>query len=78
MVIKWIKGFLKHPINVIKGNLFRFTGENELLYMKRYYGHCRHCKERESSPIGDICGICGCPFQSKLRLEDESCDLLKW
>lgn len=36
------------------------------------------CSEKENTPIGVICGICGCPLDSKLRILEETCKLKKW
>lgn len=76
-LIKWIKGFINHPFRVIKGNWFRFKDKNTLLYIKRYR-HCNFCNDKESSPIGEICGLCGCPLKSKLRIKEETCELNRW
>lgn len=30
------------------------------------------------TPIGEVCGLCGCPLKSKLRVKNEKCELDKW
>lgn len=77
LIIKWIIGALKHPISIIKGNIFRIKNINFKLYLNRY-AKCKFCENNENSPIGEICGICGCPLKSKLRLPEETCDLNRW
>lgn len=74
---KWIIGILNHPINIIKGNWFRFNKQNNILYTDRYK-HCKFCKELENTPIGEVCGLCGCPLDSKLRVAEEKCELNNW
>lgn len=74
---KWIKGAYKHPINIIKGNLKNLKDENRDLYEARYE-FCKVCSEKEDTPIGEVCGICGCPLKTKLRLEEETCELDKF
>lgn len=77
MVKKWIKGILNHPINIIKGNWYRLINKHYWLYYARY-ARCKHCKELEDTPIGEVCGLCGCPLDSKLRVIEEKCELDKW
>lgn len=74
---KWFKAIVTHPISIIKGNYFRVKQLNTLLYLSRYR-HCKNCRELENTPIGEVCGICGCPLKSKLRLLEETCDLNRW
>ena len=75
--MKWLVGIFTHPINIIKGNWFRFTNKYEKLYYSRYK-ECIFCEERQKSPIGEICGLCGCPLESKLRIAEEICELDRW
>lgn len=79
MIVKWLNAvFSKHIVSVIKGNWMRLTGGNTRLYHIRRRS-CMSCTERESvKGVGEICGICGCPLKSKLRVEDEKCGLNKW
>lgn len=74
---KWVKGILSHPFSIFKGNWFRITNQKKSLYNKRYE-ICRNCPEIENTPIGEVCGICGCPLKSKLRVKEEMCELDKW
>lgn len=74
---KWIIGIFTHPINIIKGNWRNIKNKNKDLYNNRYE-FCRFCAERQDSPIGEICGICGCPLKTKLRVEEETCELDKF
>ena len=74
---KWIIGLFTHPISIIKGNWFRFKDENHKLYTIRYK-KCRFCEKKENTPIGEVCGLCGCPLESKLRVAEETCELNKW
>lgn len=74
---KWIKGAYTHPINIIKGNWFRILDKNIRLYDRRYK-QCINCSEKENTPVGEVCGLCGCPLESKLRVEEEACELNKW
>ena len=74
---KWIIGLFTHPISIIKGNWFRFKDKNHKLYTFRYK-KCKFCKEKENTPIGEVCGLCGCPLKSKLRVIEEKCELDKW
>ena len=78
MVIKWIKAFFStHIINIIKGNFRRLFNIRPNYYEERYK-ICKVCSEKEETPIGEICGLCGCPLKSKLRVEDEKCYLNKF
>lgn len=74
---KWIIGIFKHPINIIKGNWYRLKNDKYLLYINRY-SKCKFCEELEKTPIGEVCGICGCPLKSKLRVEEEKCEMNRW
>lgn len=78
ILIKWIKGFLKKPFIIIKGNFYRIINSNKFLYLSRYYGHCSKCIYNTDTRIGEVCDICGCPLQSKLRLKEEKCEINKW
>lgn len=77
MLKKWLIGVLTHPINIIIGNWFRLRDHNTKLYNIRYK-QCQNCTEKEDTPIGEVCGICGCPLKSKLRVVNETCELDKW
>lgn len=77
LLLKWVKGLFTHPINIIKGNWFRCTNNNEVLYRIRY-PKCYNCVHRQDSPIGEICGECGCPLDAKLRVKDEKCVIGLW
>lgn len=77
MIKKWIKAIFTHPIKIIKGNYYRLTNKNNLLYLSRYQ-KCKTCKHLENiNSIGEICGECGCPLESKLRLKDFECNYSK-
>jgi len=75
----WIKHiFSAELLHILKGNFNRLFSKEQRLYDSRYR-ICSSCSNREYiSPIGEICGICGCPLQSKLRVKDEICNLNKW
>lgn len=77
IIYKWVIGIFNHPINVFKGNWFRLFNKNEKLYHARYQ-KCIFCQEHEQTPIGIVCGMCGCPLESKLRVKEEKCELDKW
>lgn len=78
MVIKWIKAiFQGHLISIIVGNFNRLFNKKQLLYNTRYE-ICRKCKYNQDTIIGEICGYCGCPLKSKLRVTDEECEIKKW
>lgn len=74
---KWIIGIINHPINIIKGNWFRFRNKENKLYLERY-SKCNLCGDKEMTPIGEVCGRCGCPLKSKLRVKEEKCELDRW
>ena len=77
MINKWIKAIFTHPIKIIKGNYYRLTNKNNLLYLSRYQ-KCKTCKHLENiNSIGEICGECGCPLESKLRLKEFECNYSK-
>ena len=77
MINKWLKAIFTHPIKIIKGNYYRLKNKNLILYLSRYQ-KCKRCKELENTLIGQVCGICGCPLKSKLRVKEETCKLNKW
>lgn len=66
-----------HPIAIIKGNLLRFFKRNTSLQKDRYK-ICKTCIDLENTKIGEVCGICGCPLESKLRVKDEKCENNRW
>lgn len=70
--------FSREIIQIIKGNINRLLRRRTGLYSKRYF-ECSKCEHREDYPVvGEICGLCGCPLESKLRVEDEHCEIDKW
>jgi len=75
----WIKHiFSIELLHILKGNFNRIFSKEQKLYDSRFK-ICSNCSHRERiSSIGEICGICGCPLESKLRVKDEKCDLNKW
>ena len=76
MVKKWIKGFIKHPIKIIKSFIYKPT--NKDLYNIRL-DICSKCEDKINMPyVGDVCNICGCVLENKAKLLDEHCDLCKW
>ena len=78
MAIKWIKAFFsKKFTHILIGNFKRFLGFKPTYYSVRY-GICKACLNREDSPVGEICGLCGCPLKSKLRVKDEKCEMNKF
>lgn len=78
MVIKWIGAiFSSHIINIIIGNFKRLFHLGRSLYTERYR-ICAQCSEKEDTPIGEICGLCGCPLKSKLVVDNEKCLIKKW
>ena len=77
LIKQWIKGILVHPFVVFKGNWFRAKNKNEDLFKKRY-NKCKFCKDLEYTPIGEVCNLCGCPVESKLRVPEETCELHRW
>lgn len=69
---------------ILEGHWKEFLGLDEELAEKRYQ-ICKDCPERKeighNSPIefiGDVCGICYCRLNAKLRLPYEKCPLDKW
>jgi len=73
---------------IIRGNWYRFTGQNELLYYKRY-AVCRRCPlnsknkkltfiEKLWSVFGEFCTDCTCPLKSKLTEPLSECPQLYW
>ena len=78
MVIKWIKAFFsKHFIKIVIGNFRHLFGITPDYYQQRYK-ICKKCSNLERTPIGEICGLCGCPLKSKLRVKDEKCLMNKF
>lgn len=78
MVIKWIEGFIKHPLTIIKSIYYRIYNRHYNMTNKRLK-ICKHCSSKESIKfVGDICGECGCILDNKTRIIDEKCDLGKW
>lgn len=79
VILKWIEHiFSKQLSKIIIGNINRLLGRKKDLYNIRY-AFCRNCKsKKENHFIGEYCNICGCPLKSKLRAEDEHCDINKW
>ena len=77
LITKWAKAIISHPRDIIKGNYYRLINKNDLLYLSRDQ-KCKTCKYLESVPsVGEICGECGCPLESKLRLEEFECNYIK-
>lgn len=78
MIKKWLVGFIKHPIKVVKSIIYRINNKNVDLYSIRI-SICNQCKDKINIPyVGDVCGICGCILENKARLNNEHCDLCKW
>lgn len=72
------KIFSKAILHILKGNINRLFRRRQDLYDKRYK-FCKDCVSKEHvKPLGEICGICGCPLSSKLRVNTETCGLNRW
>nr|DAU84806.1 MAG TPA: zinc-ribbon containing domain protein [Caudoviricetes sp.] len=82
-MVKVFKLWLRHifslaVLHIIIGNFNRLFNKKRYLYDSRYK-ICKTCLHKETiTYIGEICGMCGCPLKSKLRVEDERCELNKW
>lgn len=63
--------------NIITGHMNELTGQNEELFQLRY-AICKVCPNFETQAIGEVCGMCGCRLQAKLRVERERCPLGEW
>lgn len=64
-------------VRIIDGHIKEFTGQNEELFARRYE-ICERCPELKQSDIGEVCDVCGCRLQAKLRVEMERCPIGKW
>lgn len=63
---------------ILKGHLNEFLGVNEELYEQRIK-ICKKCPQiKENTPIGDLCGVCGCRLKAKLTLPYEQCPENRW
>lgn len=62
---------------IIEGHVKELAGENDELFASRYE-ICEACPELKQSEIGEVCNVCGCRLQAKLRVEQEVCPLQKW
>lgn len=39
---------------------------------------CETCCKKVKTSLGDVCGLCGCVLDAKVRVEDEHCELDRW
>jgi len=63
--------------NIIDGHFKELTGQNKELFELRYE-ICKVCPNREQSHVGEVCGLCGCRLEAKLRVERERCPAGEW
>ena len=78
MVKKWIKAVFTHPAKILKSLYYRKKNINKDLADRRIT-ICRNCKDKiEVQHIGEVCRICGCILDNKVRLDNEHCELFKW
>lgn len=75
----WIRAVFSRKLpNIIKGNFNRLFGRKDSLFRKRME-KCSRCQEAELvGGLGIICGICGCPLESKLRDPGSECGKGLW
>lgn len=62
---------------IIEGHINEALNAKEELFVSRYE-FCAFCPERVNSAVGEVCNICGCRLQAKLRAEKEVCPVEKW
>lgn len=80
-MVKFIS-FLKKVWNIIKGTFYNIIKGKQQLANARL-SHCKNCEKKTnvhvgSINVGDVCSLCGCILESKVRVLDEKCDLGKW
>lgn len=63
--------------NILEGHLKELFNVDEELYKERFTA-CQKCEHNKKSVIGDICDLCGCRLDAKLRVSEEHCKLNKW
>lgn len=68
---------VKKLLNIIKGHFLNTSKQEDKLSIQRMT-ICSDCSQKESTVIGDICSLCGCPLSAKTKVEDEECDMNKW
>lgn len=74
-----IKRLFKKIWHIIISNLYyRPFKKHEWLFVQRKK-ICDGCPNKKNIPVlGEICDLCGCPLESKLRVKDEKCLINKW
>ena len=63
--------------NIVSGHLNELAGGNQELFELRY-AICKVCPHIDKIAIGEVCGVCGCRLQAKLRVEREKCPVGEW
>ena len=64
--------------NILYGWYMKLSGGNQRMADKRMEicGRCEH--DVHVSGIGDVCDMCGCVLDAKVRVRGEKCKMGKW
>lgn len=62
---------------IFKGHVNEVFGVNQQLFNERR-AICQVCPEMQTMSYGEVCGLCGCRLQAKLRLPTEICPNELW
>lgn len=63
--------------NIIKGWWRKILNRNQSLAEYRL-NICKQCPYKENILGQDVCGLCGCVLDAKVRVEDEICYNNNW
>lgn len=74
MIMKKYINKIRHII--IGWSLKLFGLENDLA--NRRLVLCETCCKKVKTNLGDVCKLCGCVLDAKVRVEDEHCELYRW
>lgn len=66
----------KKITNILTGWYKHLFGEYDIRMYKRRKAICNDCEYNNKKL--DLCRICLCPLKAKLKVEDESCPLMRW
>lgn len=75
--INKINNFFEKFRHIFIGWTFKLFGIEDTLANRRW-ASCQTCCKIKNTKLGEICTLCGCVIDAKVRVEDEHCELGRW
>lgn len=76
-MVKKLNQYIEKIRNIVIGWSLKIFGLEDDLANRRWV-YCQTCPKKQNTKLGDVCTMCGCVIDAKVRVEDEHCDLGRW